>query len=291
MGKSVFLYFNSELFDVFIHIGIVAFSLIGIFLYFYVKAITHTIQESRLKWFHHVIGFVPIIIILSFIFPYSSNIGLWRTYFMNIVYLQWLVYIVLSGKILLPKLRKIIKRDKSLKKIDSWAINVLLGNVFMWLAYFLASYTSYITGAISFSLLTYLLVLLFVFNRKNKAILYRNSHRNIGDTGTDPERILKELEAIMKEQELYRNPNLKSLDVANALNISVHQLSQLINDCLGKNFSNFVNEHRVELAKKMIVLNRKYTIESIGQDCGFNSKASFYAAFKKFTGGTPSKFV
>jgi len=52
-----------------------------------------------------------------------------------------------------------------------------------------------------------------------------------------------------------------------------------------------VNLFRIEAAKKLLQANSKLTIEAIGQECGFKSKSSFYSAFKKRTGTTPSKFV
>lgn len=58
-------------------------------------------------------------------------------------------------------------------------------------------------------------------------------------------------------------------------------------------FFDFVNSYRVEAAKALIKteeINRKYTIEYIAAKSGFNSKSTFNAAFKKFTGMTPSQF-
>jgi AraC-like DNA-binding protein len=59
------------------------------------------------------------------------------------------------------------------------------------------------------------------------------------------------------------------------------------------NFANFINQQRVEYAKKALKKdeNKLLTIESIGEKSGFKSKSSFNAAFKKFTGQTPSDYL
>jgi hypothetical protein len=53
-----------------------------------------------------------------------------------------------------------------------------------------------------------------------------------------------------------------------------------------------VNEYRVKEFKKQIKLpkNQNYTILAVAFECGFNSKATFNRAFKKFTGQSPSRF-
>ena len=94
----------------------------------------------------------------------------------------------------------------------------------------------------------------------------------------------------MLQEELFRNANLKSSDLAKKIHITTHQLSQLLNDNLGKNFSVFINEYRINAAKSMLNNNSKLTLEAIGYECGFNSKSTFFTTFKKFVGTTPSQF-
>ena len=65
---------------------------------------------------------------------------------------------------------------------------------------------------------------------------------------------------------------------------------KLINDNLHKNFTDYINEYRIEEAKQLIQDNSLYTIEAIGNQSGFNSKSAFYKAFKKITNTTPAKF-
>jgi AraC-like DNA-binding protein len=76
------------------------------------------------------------------------------------------------------------------------------------------------------------------------------------------------------------------------LNISNGHLSFLINTYSKKNFSDYINGFRIDQVKNLIIDNEyvNYTIESIGLESGFNSKSTFYSAFKKFTDLSPKQF-
>ncbi len=108
----------------------------------------------------------------------------------------------------------------------------------------------------------------------------------------DSQRLANELRKIMAEQRLYEHHGLTLNDVAGRLNISPHQLSQLLNQHLNQGFFEYVNSYRVNAAKLLLQDPSKshFTILSIAHEVGFNSKASFNAAFKKLTGYPPSHF-
>ncbi|WP_348744037.1 AraC family transcriptional regulator [Tenacibaculum sp. 190524A05c] len=87
--------------------------------------------------------------------------------------------------------------------------------------------------------------------------------------------------------------NLLSLEtLANELRVSTSQLSKLINKQSSKNFNQLINEYRIEYSKELLQNNDydQYTITSIALESGFNSKSTFYTAFKKHTGVTPTQF-
>ncbi|WP_348723432.1 AraC family transcriptional regulator [Tenacibaculum sp. 190524A05c] len=87
--------------------------------------------------------------------------------------------------------------------------------------------------------------------------------------------------------------NLLSLEtLANELRVSTSQLSKLINEQSSKNFNQLINEYRIEYSKELLQNNDydQYTITSIALESGFNSKSTFYNAFKKHTGVTPTQF-
>jgi AraC-like DNA-binding protein len=91
--------------------------------------------------------------------------------------------------------------------------------------------------------------------------------------------------------EPYLNPDLSMDMLSKALGFPKHHITEVLNKEIGKNFFQFVNEHRVEAVKDMLSANKNYfSIEAIGYECGFNSKSSFFTIFKKATGQTPLQF-
>jgi AraC-like DNA-binding protein len=84
--------------------------------------------------------------------------------------------------------------------------------------------------------------------------------------------------------------NLERL--ANQLQMPEKELSILINHYLGKHFFDFVNTYRINEAKSILAdpeFEDKTILEILYQ-VGFNSKSSFYTAFKKATGNTPTQY-
>ena len=96
---------------------------------------------------------------------------------------------------------------------------------------------------------------------------------------------------IIKDK-LYLDPLLSMETLAAELGMSKSYFSKLINSYSDNNFPDFINSLRVEQAKKFLSNKEfsEYTIVAIGLECGFNSKSTFYSAFKKFTSETPSTF-
>jgi AraC-like DNA-binding protein len=91
----------------------------------------------------------------------------------------------------------------------------------------------------------------------------------------------------MTGEEMFKNPNLTLNELAKAVNLTSHQLSQVLNDDLGKNFTSYVNEYRINEACRMMTKEHPFSLEAIGYEVGFNSKSTFYSAFKKLKSTTP----
>jgi AraC-like DNA-binding protein len=94
-------------------------------------------------------------------------------------------------------------------------------------------------------------------------------------------------------QQPYLKQQYTIKDLSEEVNIPSYLLSAFVNQEYGKNFSEFVNDNRVnyllQLAEKEPEQLQKFTLEVVGQNCGFKSRSSFIAAVKRKTGKTPSE--
>ncbi len=105
-------------------------------------------------------------------------------------------------------------------------------------------------------------------------------------------KVITQLYELMDTEELYRDPLLSRLDLATRLGTNEGYLSQIINQETNKSIIQFVNEYRIEAAKKLLhnpVFN-KYSVEAIGLEAGFKSKSAFYSTFKMSMGMSPGAF-
>lgn len=90
----------------------------------------------------------------------------------------------------------------------------------------------------------------------------------------------------------YLNPEVTLGSMSEAIGVPPHKISEVLGKHLNTSFYDLINQHRVEDIKKAIhdPALAHLTILSIAYDYGYNSKSTFNAAFKKFTGTTPSAF-
>lgn len=99
-----------------------------------------------------------------------------------------------------------------------------------------------------------------------------------------------DVQRLLEREKLWRIRGLSLNDLADRARISRSDLSSAVNAALGKSFSQWISEHRVQDACELLTdpLEARYTVEGIGLQCGFGSRAAFYRTFKQVTGHTPS---
>lgn len=107
------------------------------------------------------------------------------------------------------------------------------------------------------------------------------------------EQYSRQVEEYLRTSEIFVNPNLSLKDVATATGISKNNLSKSINVILEKNFFDLVNGFRIEKSKALLLVKKEkgLTLDTIAEQCGFNSRFTLNAAFKKAVGLTTSDWI
>jgi AraC-like DNA-binding protein len=93
----------------------------------------------------------------------------------------------------------------------------------------------------------------------------------------------------MENESYYADEDLRLSTLAEAMKMSSHQLSELINVHFQMSFIQFINHHRIKIACNMLEVEDR-NILSIAYAVGFNSKSAFNRVFKELLGNSPSKY-
>jgi AraC-like DNA-binding protein len=114
-----------------------------------------------------------------------------------------------------------------------------------------------------------------------------------GLSKADMQHILQQVDLLLTQEQLYRNPELKLSDLANHSRIPSHHISQALNQVKGNTFFAYINAQRVEAVKRQLQQGRQHTLTlmAIAESCGFRSESSFYRIFKSHTGLTPKAYI
>ncbi len=281
--------------------------LMGPLLYLYIKSLLVNNFSFTKKELIHFIPFIAALLIFP-IAVKNINYGMGWGINVNILFnvallLVEFVYIFLSYKLLRENdisIRSVFVING--KKQISGARFFVLGFIFIWnikLQSFLllnigerfkfCPYTESLYFLVMFLFLNSLVFItlknpdFFAFLKK-----YKSSDLNEADKCAYQSKLVD----ILENEKLYLDPSLTLSSLSEKLGINSRYLSQIINESFCKNFSDFINEYRVKESKNLLIANSngKKTMLEIAYCSGFNSKSSFYEAFKKYTGQTPREY-
>ncbi|MBY0572296.1 MAG: hypothetical protein K2P84_01330, partial [Undibacterium sp.] len=216
--KSIFFYFNPELPRIFLQLGLSAYFFVGPFLYFYV------VEETRsghrwMRWQYQLSLLISVVVFLSVAYPYQDHPEVW-TQFVRFIHYEWLFCILISMYIARSQLQRMWASGSVFSNSDLWLTSVLVGNTLIWIVHFSAPYTSYISGALSFSFVFYLLTLLLLSRRKdqiNKPVI-KYADKQIPVTQASP--LIEKLGELMLQEQLYKNADLTLPMVAKRLGVT-----------------------------------------------------------------------
>lgn len=109
-------------------------------------------------------------------------------------------------------------------------------------------------------------------------------------TNVDCDAIQAKLNTLMQVDRIYVDSELSLPSLAERMGLSSHQLSELMNARLGKSFSRYLREQRIDAAKRMLRDEPSASVLSIGLSVGFTSQSNFYEAFREIEGMPPGQY-
>ena len=103
--------------------------------------------------------------------------------------------------------------------------------------------------------------------------------------------LMERIRKLMEEEKLYLNPDLKTMNIADALGIHRNAVSDVINSQTGGTFTQFVSNYRIEHAKALLHQNPNMKLSSVSSESGFAHEQTFFRTFKATTGKTPKEWI
>ncbi len=172
----------------------------------------------------------------------------------------------------------------------------------LWIVISITGYSMYILGYSPMIkvmiIITNGMIIIFYFIEKKYERLFILIHEDSSETrykrsmlhGIDTGAVIERIKELMELENLYLDENLSLQTLSSMLNITSHQLSEILNNRLNTNFRSFINTYRINAAKKMLLENGDISIIRAAYECGFKSKNAFNTAFHKAESMTPSEF-
>jgi AraC-like DNA-binding protein len=109
------------------------------------------------------------------------------------------------------------------------------------------------------------------------------------DQAEETAQIMVKFDALMREHQLFKDPDLSLNRLARKLGIPARKISSAVNQTHNENISKVINAYRIEYAKTLLKQSDD-TITDIFLNSGFQTKSNFNREFSRITGQTPSEF-
>ncbi|MEP6796125.1 MAG: helix-turn-helix domain-containing protein [Saprospiraceae bacterium] len=280
--------------------------LIGPSMYFYIKATFKEEYTTKSVLYHFII---PAISFLCLMPAVLNDFGI-NTFLLSDLTQIGSSSTLLTGHILFYTIRihfmtqnewQVDANIKTWTRILSWGMKMY---TLAFVSYFILVSASFFNPqwdyAISLVMALGILVIAYmgliqkrVFSSEPiETILSVQKYQSSSLTKAASETIKKRLERLLLEEEVFKENELRLDDLASYLDISRHQLSQVINEHYKVNFFELLNRFRVAYVKKIMIdpAYSQYTIIQLAYEAGFNNKASFNTYFKREMGITPSAY-
>ena len=273
ISKSIWFFIFYEVAPIGLMIGYLGLALVGPSLYFYIRNTTRKINLRNYDSIHAIIPIIGALISLLMSLE-MTTIAYKSTTVIMLVYLlvSWYMH---------------LKTNYDSQKLKSWNKHVLIAVSAVWASFAYQHLTGtlmdYAIGAGIASIPIYYLIIVVL---RNPAINVKSHKVQL------PQKVVDKVRRSFEEERVFLIPNLTLTQFSASIEIPAYLITKSVNQLYNKTFPETVNYFRVKEVKDQLVKNSHefVKIEGLAYDAGFKTSSTFYTAFKKETGMTPSAF-
>ena len=111
-----------------------------------------------------------------------------------------------------------------------------------------------------------------------------------GLTQKEAVEIKKKILLAFEEDKLFKDSTISLNELSRHVEKDRYKVSQVLNEYLQQSFYSLLNRYRIQEAQELLLTNPLLSVKAVMYEVGFNSKTSFYGAFKKETGLSPNDY-
>ncbi|MEQ8629382.1 AraC family transcriptional regulator [Ekhidna sp.] len=268
VGKSIFYFLLNDMAPFGLALGFLGLASIGPLVWMMVRHASGFRLENSWNFVIPVLGSVVC---------YIVSPSPWETYLYESATILMSIYLGFSWWYL-------VNSDKSIYNSWNRRILIMATGVLVALAYqhFADSMMDYAWGAIVAAVFLY-----WVFIQSFRFGVFPK-----GIAVTLPEQIVNQVRDAFENQKLFKEQGMNLQQFATKLEVPSYLVTRSVKQLYDRSFPETLNHFRVEEIKQMLLDPKKehLKIESLAYDVGFVSPSAFYAAFKKYTGQTPTTY-
>lgn len=150
----------------------------------------------------------------------------------------------------------------------------------LWLIVWLTSGAILLSGA---------LIFLYLYMRKRRAA--SQIEPELPQKDPSDEELMLRIRETMQSNKLFLNSNLKVADLATLLGTNSRYISACINTQKGCTFSQYINNYRIDYAKRLMRQQPGKKISTVWMEAGFGSEQNFFKTFRAATGLSPKEWM
>ncbi|MDH7447023.1 helix-turn-helix domain-containing protein [Aquimarina sp. 2201CG14-23] len=290
--------------------------LYGPLFYFYFKRVTIK-RKFRLSDIWHLVPSFLLLILLFPIYALSAEQKLYITLHgerphMILISISKLISLIVYGTLVIKIFIQYIKNNKYLsREVYIWQRNIVIV-----CSVYIVSYGIYsvliikhvFSGFLFYSQVTSMALLVLyvsytafvrpsVFGNlrliKNRIKPETNKYRKSGLTESLSLELKEKLLYLLDQEKIYKQNDITLQKLAESLDTTRHNTSQIINEHFNLNFFELINKFRIEEAKELLKgeKHKNFNIIDVAYEVGFNNKVTFNKSFKKYNQITPSEYV